>query len=219
MGNTAIMSDIGNSNTSIRYETAAPDQTTGDERHSLQAYVSDLLALEQHIGQALNGQLASESIARRPAARSVVAAIKAQNEAHVTALRDDLRRLGGHSTSGIKSAWASLLGEAAKAVGAGRKTKVTRWLRDDYTALNLGAMSYTLLHATAIGLGDAATAQVARAGLADYARSVMQINDVIPEIVLNELADDGDSVATGAADTVRQQTRDIWKSQSAVTNH
>ncbi len=204
-------------NQSLRYDSTS--DTLGDnEKHSLQTYVSDLLALEQHIGKPLDGQLASDATKQYAQALTVIQSIKTQNDAHQAALQQCLTSLGGHPASPIKSAWSSLLGGAAAAIGASRKTKVTKWLRDDYTALSLATMSYTLLHATAVGLGDTATASVAKQGLADYARAVMQINQVVPEVVLGELREDGETVQTGAAETIRQQTNEIWKSQSSVTN-
>lgn len=193
--------------------------TDNDEgRHSLQTYVSDLLALEEHIGKPLDGQLNSDETAKQPAAYALIQKLKSQNLEHIDALKTCLENLGGHAGSPIKSAWASLLGGAASAIGGSRKTKVTKWLRDDYTALSLANMSYTLLHATAVGLGDTTVASVGLGGLSDYARSVMEINQVIPGVVLAELQADGESVATGAAESIRQQTNDVWKTQSSVAH-
>jgi ferritin-like metal-binding protein YciE len=183
----------------------------GDELHSLQTYVSDLLALEQHIGQPLEAQLASDDTKRYGDARAVIEELKTQNELHVQLLKRCLDELGGHAASPIKSAWSSFLGDAAAAIGASRKTKVTKWLRDDYTALSLATMSYTLLHATAVGLGNMSVAQIAQSGLGDYARSVMKINECIPDVVLGELRNDGIDVAPGAADMIRTQSQAIWQ--------
>jgi ferritin-like metal-binding protein YciE len=205
------------SDTPLRNRDVTAGLHAGDERHSLQAYVSDLLALEQHIGQPLQAQLDSEDMAAFPEARSIVQQIQQKNKSHVAALQQCLEGLGGEAASPIKSAWASLLGGAASAIGGSRKTKVTKWLRDDYTALNLANISYTLLHATAVGLGNESVASIGRQGLTDYSRSVMSINQVIPDVVLVELRNDGENVATGAAESIRQQTNAIWKSQAAVT--
>jgi ferritin-like metal-binding protein YciE len=185
-----------------------------DTRHSLQTYVSDLLALERHIGVPLDAQRGAEATAQYPAAQRLIETLYAQNAAHVAALDACLTSLGGNAASPLKTAWASLLGGAASALGGARKTKVTKWLRDDYTALNLATMAYTLLHATATGLGDTRVAALARQGLADYARSVMQINSVVPDVVLGELREDGENVVAGAAETVREQTHAIWRGQS-----
>ena len=213
------MSDIGTTNDSIRFDSSAAEGTGENERHSLQTYVSDLLALEQHLAQPIGGQCKSDDIAKYPRALSVVTTIKGQSDAHIAALKMCLERLGGHEASPVKSAWAGLLGGAASAIGAVRKTKVTKSLRDDYTALSLATMSYTLLHATAVGLGNDSVASLALTGLSDYSRSVMEINQVVPEVVLAELRDDGENVATGAADTIRRDTNEIWKSNASVTHN
>ena len=48
------MSDIGTTNDqSIRYDSSATEGTGENERHSIQTYVSDMLALERHIAQPL----------------------------------------------------------------------------------------------------------------------------------------------------------------------
>ena len=133
-----------------------------DERHSLGGYVSDLLALEQHIAKPLAEQVGHEATSEYPRAEALLQELQGLNASHEQRLQRALDRLGGHAAAPIKSAWSSLLGGAAAAIGSTRKTKVTKWLRDDFTALNLAAMSYTLLHATAIGVGDAEIAELAR---------------------------------------------------------
>ena len=183
----------------------------------LQTYVSDMLALERHIAQPLQRQLDLRDTAKYAEAKTVVALIKGLTDSHITALEQCLEQLGGHEASPVKSAWAGLLGVGAAAIDSVRTTKVSKNLRDDYTALNLAAISYTMLHATAVGLDVAAIADLAKRHLADYARVIMQIVQVIPGIVLQELLDDGERVATGAADLVRQETNELWKSGSDVT--
>lgn len=209
------MSDI----TATSPNGAAAGTVSDDARHSIQTYVSDLLALEQHINQPLKAQVDADATAQFPAAARLIAQIQTQNQTHINALEACLKQIGGHAASPVKSAWASLLGGAAAAIGGSRKTKVTKWLRDDYTALNLANMAYTLLHATAIGLGDTTVAALARTGLADYAHSVVAINQVVPEVVLGELAADGETVVGGAADTIREQTNSIWRGQSEAAKN
>lgn len=211
------MSDLGTNDPSIRYDSSLQEGIGENERHSLQTYVSDLLALEEHIGKPLDAQIKSDETADFPEALGLIEEIKALNAMHAQVLRQALDRLGGHAANPIKSAWSSLLGNAAAAIGASRKTKVTKWLRDDYTALNLAAISYTLLLSTAAGLGDLTTAKLATQGLADYSRAIMHINQIIPEVVLFELAEDGESVQVGAADLIRQLTNDIWRTEAADT--
>jgi ferritin-like metal-binding protein YciE len=217
-GHNAAMSDIGtNSDQSIRYDSSATEAGE-NERHSIQTYVSDMLALERHIAQPLQRQLAMDDTAKYGAALAAISTIKNLTDAHVAALEQCLEQVGGHAASPVKSAWASLLGAGAAAIDGARKTKVSKNLRDDYTALNLASISYTMLHATALGLGDATTAALAKRHLAEYARCVMQIVQIIPDVVLQELQGDGEAVQTGAAALVREQTNEIWKSEADVTH-
>jgi ferritin-like metal-binding protein YciE len=212
------MSDIDTTNTSIRYDSSATEGVGKNERHSLQTYVSDMLALERHIEQPVKRQLSMEDTNAYPEANAVISQIAGLTESHATALAQCLAQLGGHEAGGVKSAWSSVLGFGAAAIDSVRKTKVSKALRDDYTALNLAAISYTMLHATAVGIGDATVAGLAKRHLADYARLVMHIAQIMPAVVLQELRDDGESVRTDAADAIRHETSEIWKGEASVTH-
>lgn len=211
------MSDLGtNTDQSIRYDSS--DAAGQNERHSIQTYVSDMLALERHIEQPLQRQLDMPDSKKYTGALAVISQIKGLTDSHVTALEQCLEQLGGHEASPVKSAWSSLLGVGAAAIDSVRKTKVSKNLRDDYTVLSLATISYTMLYTTATGLGDAPVAALAQRHLADYARLVMQISQIIPDVVLQELRDDGETVAVGAEETIRQTTNEVWKSQTDVTH-
>jgi len=200
------MSDLGTTQDSAtRYDSSAQEGTGENERHSIQTYVSDMLALERHIAQPLKRQLEMEDTKKFPGALAVITSLKGLNDSHVTALEQCLEQLGGHAASPVKSAWSSLLGVGAAAVDSVRKTKVSKNLRDDYTALSLATISYTMLYTTTVGLGDAATADLAKRHLADYA-----------QVIMTELQTDGQNVAAGAGDLIRQSTNEIWKSQSGT---
>lgn len=215
VGMEVSMNETG-TNPSIRYDSKTPSGAPDhDDRHAIQTYVSDMLALERHIAQPLKRQSDMEQT-KAFAGAAVIAQLLAVNQSHVTALEQRLTQLGGHAADPVKSAWSSLLGVGAGAIDSVRKTKISKSLRDDYTALSLATMGYTMLHATCVGLGDAATSDLAKRHLADYARLVMQINQVMPEVVLTELREDGESVAPQAAETIRRDTNDIWRAQSDV---
>jgi ferritin-like metal-binding protein YciE len=212
------MSDIGtNSDQSIRYDSSAAGGTGENERHSIQTYVSDMLALERHIAQPLKRQIDLAGTKKDAAALTCVSTIESLNETHIAALDQCLQGLGGHEASAVKSAWSSLLGVGAAAIDSVRKTNLSKNLRDDYTALNLAAISYTMLYTTAVGLGDTTVADLAKRHLADYAKIIMQINQIIPNVVLRELAEDGETVQTGAAELIRQTSNEVWRSQADVT--
>ncbi len=212
------MNEMGTtSDQSIRFDSSAVQETGENERHSIQTYVSDMLALERHIAQPLKRQLDMPDTAKYSGALAVISQLQSLTQTHVTALEQCLEQLGGHEASPVKSAWSSLLGAGAAAIDSVRKTKVSKNLRDDYTALSLASISYTMLYTTSIGLGDATVGDLAKRHLADYARVVMQISQVIPDVVLQELRDDGETIQTDAADLIRQTTNEVWKAGADVT--
>ena len=204
------MSELNTSTDStLRYDSAG-DQS--NERHAIQTYVSDMLALERHIGQPLARQLDMDESAEFTQAADIISSIKSLSDAHVAALEAHLKTVGGGgAASPIKSAVGTVLGAGAAAIGSVRKTKVSKNLRDDQTALSLATISYTMLHTTALGLGDAATAQLAKSHLEDYTPVVIQITKAMPAVVLQELADDGENVQISAAALAEQNTQEAWK--------
>ena len=153
-------------------QTNVNSNDTGDDRHTIATYLSDMLALERHIAAPVEAQL---------------------------------NNVGGSATSGVKSAWSALLGSGAAALNQVRKTKVSKSLRDDYTALGLSAISYTMLHTTALGLGDQATAQLAKRNLDDITPIIVEISQVMPKVVLQELQEDGETVQITAAELSKQR--------------
>jgi ferritin-like metal-binding protein YciE len=208
------MSETSNTTENIRYDSAETAPLAGDERHALQTYLSDALALERHIAQPLGRQQDMGDARRYADAAAIISQLKATTDAHVRALEARLEALGGHAASPIKSAWSQFLGVGAAAIDGARKTKISKSLRDDYTALSLATISYTMLHATALALGDRETAALAKSHLQDYAGTVMDISDAMPAVVLEELRDDGENVSLDAAELARENATSAWRSSS-----
>ncbi len=201
---------------SLRYDSTEP---TGDEKHTLATYVSDMLALERHIAQPVSHQQDAET-ANDATASTLIARIASIGQVHIDALEARLKELGGDANHPLKAAWAGLIGAGATAVAGSRKTKVSKYLRDDHTALSLASISYTMLYTTAVGLGDAATAALAKQHLGDIAPLIMEISDGIPAVVLQELRADGETVRSEAADTVARTLDEVWhESAQRVHTH
>jgi hypothetical protein len=170
-----------------------------------------MLALERHVGAPLDRQANDDDTANFADAASLTTRIRTLTTAHERALQTQLDALGGHPAAGVKSAWSQLLGNAAATISGSRKMKVSKSLRDDYTALALASISYTMLHATALGLGDETTAALAKKHLDDYAPIVVEIGKAMPGIVLEELRADGENVQLSAAQLAEKNTSASWK--------
>lgn len=178
-------------------------------KKTLADWLGDMVALESHIEEALDrqlGQVKDDAIAVE-AVRSFHDTVKRQRDA-LKALQE---QYGGTAGSPIKEAGAALLGKAAGIIDMMRAEGNSKALRDDYTAFNLAAIGYTMLHTTATALGDARLAGVAEQHLRGYAGMIQRINHIIEDVVVNELAKDDHKVAAGAADATRKMADAAWK--------
>jgi ferritin-like metal-binding protein YciE len=195
-------------------KTTNDSDLTGDESHTVATYLSDMLALERHINAPISAQLNSDDHKADPQASRIIQKIKSVSESHITALEAQLKATGEPATHGLKTAWSQLLGGGAAALNNVRKTKVSKSLRDDYTALSLAAISYTMLHATAAGLGDGSTAALARRHLEDVTPIIVDISRTIPAVVLDELREDGQNVAQSAAQATQEVSQKSWSGRN-----
>ncbi len=184
---------------------------------TINTYISDMLALEQHIETPLQAQINDADVQAAPAAIRVIRETYDTVLARITALEARLDAVGGHAASPIKNAVTSLFGAAAAVIDKARKTEVSKALRDDYTALCLASAGYTMLHTTALGLGDHATATLAENHLSGVATQIMKINKVIPAIVLGELSEMGVSVDPTVAATAEKDSEEAWSKGAAAS--
>jgi hypothetical protein len=100
---------------------------------------------------------------------------------------------------------------AAGAIEKLRSEQLAKALRDDYTAFNLAAIGYTMLHTTALALGYPETAALAERYLTDYAGFVQQLNQLIPDAVLHDFGRDVPIVDQTAPERTRQTINRIWR--------
>ncbi|MDQ6826976.1 MAG: hypothetical protein M3Z14_07260 [Candidatus Eremiobacteraeota bacterium] len=182
-----------------------------DNEHSIKTYVSDMLALERHIHVPFETQLKDEDFTDYQDARQLIMRMTKLSETHVAALDGLLDQMGGHQASPVKSAVLQFEGIVAGAIDKMRKTKVSKALRDDYTALALCTASYTMLHATANAMAESAVATLAKQHLEDYTQVVMDIGEALPVVVVKELASMGMQVDTGTIARSVTATQQAWR--------
>ncbi|MDP9111592.1 MAG: hypothetical protein M3M96_08170, partial [Candidatus Eremiobacteraeota bacterium] len=110
----------------------------------------------------------------------------------------------------LKSAVVEVEGMVAGAIDKMRKTKVTKALRDDYTALALCCAGYSALLTTANGLGELRVSSLAQRMLGDYSQMIMEIGEALPAVVVQELRATGLDIDTATAETSRSQINQAW---------
>ena len=181
-----------------------------DNEHSIATYLSDMLALERHIRVPFETQLKDEDFSKFSSAKPLLQRLVDLNQTHIDSLSTALDILGGHEASPIKSTVSTIEGFFAGVIDMMRKTKVSKALRDDYTALSLCTAGYTMLTATANAMGHADVATIAQRHLGDYAQRVIEIAQILPVVVVEELRATGLRVETGTIPQSVNSTQETW---------
>jgi ferritin-like metal-binding protein YciE len=186
--------------------------TTTNDKHAqtIADYVGDMVALESHIEEALDRQLTETQDA--PEAHAAVQRFHAMVKQHRDSLTAVQEQTGSTVGNPIKAAGSALLGKAAGVINLVRTEGISKALRDDYAAFSLAAISYSMLHTTALGLGNPQVAALAEQSLTDYARAIERINEILPGVVAWELAKDDHHVQHGAAEATRTMVSKAWES-------
>ncbi len=181
-----------------------------EQQELLQQYVSDMLALEKHIHDAVKRQRDDKATEKFGDAHRLVSRLEASLDQRIAMLERHLEQLGGDSGSPVKDAVSSALGAVAGMYDKIRSSTVAKMLRDDYTALSLSAISYTMLNTTALALNSPGTAQMALSHLKEVTPVITELSRLIPLIVAQELsAEEVDANTTVGAESI-QQTQQAW---------
>jgi ferritin-like metal-binding protein YciE len=180
-------------------------------KKTIQDYVGDMVAVESHIEEALDRQ--------RKMAKEFGPAGQAVQRFHdmVKRHRDELQayqqQIGGTAGNPIKEAGSAMLGKAAGMIDKIRTEGVSKDLRDDDTAFNWAAISYSMLNVTALALGDQRTADLAQRNLTDYAAAVQEITQIIGDVVVWELGKDNHTIVDPRAAAENRSIVDqAWQS-------
>jgi ferritin-like metal-binding protein YciE len=172
-------------------------------------YVGDMVALESHIEEALDRQLTETK--DDPDAHAAVQQFHDMVKQHRDSLKALQDEVGSTAGNPIKAAGSALLGKAAGVINLVRTEGISKALRDDYAAFSLAAISYSMLHTTALGLGNRQVAKVAQRYLTDYAGAIERINEVMPGVVTRELSNDGHQTDDAAVGATRAMVAKAWK--------
>ena len=157
---------------------------------AINSYITDMLALEEHIEKAVRGQI--QALGDHPQVGADLKEVQRWVQLHIAVLKQ-LTQLRGAATATdtVKRAGSSVLGRAAGAIDLLRSDGQSKNLRDDYTAFSLAAIGYVMLNTTALALGDQEVADLANHHLRDYARGVIALHYIIPAVVVRSLQKEG----------------------------
>jgi hypothetical protein len=184
-----------------------------DKNEAINSYITDMLALEDHIEKALRGQL--EDLKDHPEVLGELRQIHRTVEHHISDLKQlSERRAAGGPSDLIKRAGSAVLGLGAAAIDLVRREGLPKNLRDDYTAFSLATIGYVMLYTTGLALDDREVADLGRQHFSDYAEAVTRLHNIIPAAVVRYLKEDGLAVREDVLPEVSRMIEGVWHAQS-----
>jgi hypothetical protein len=186
-----------------------------DRGQMMQGYVNDMLAVEREAHSAVRRQKHDTNVKQFVEASRVIDRIEDTLDRHIDELQKCLRAMGADESM-LKKAVGTALGAVGGIYDKLRSDdRVSRMLRDDYTAMSFASVCYEMLHTTALAAGDSVVADLAIRHLRDYAPLVIEVTDVLPHVLTDELAAEGKiPVDPAAAREAVRNTRAAWEQSS-----
>lgn len=186
--------------------------TATDTQEVLRGYLSDMLGAEKHTLESIERQTKDDRVHSFLEAHEILIRIETTLRKHTSILEQHLDAMGGEDTgSFMKKAATAAAGAMSGIYGIIRpEDPVSRDLRDDYTALNLAAISYTMLYTTAVALADSRVADMALKHLNDLTPLIVTLSKIIPPVVAKELSMEGKAIYPTAGMEAVTKTQQAW---------
>ncbi len=177
----------------------------------LRDYVGDMVAVQNHCLESIKRQIVDDKFKRFPEAHDVLAKVENILNAQQLTLDRCLDALDGGVGAAIKKAASTAAGAISGLYGKLRpEDPVSRSLRDDYVALNLLAVSYTMLHTTALALNNAPVADMAIKHLNQITPFIVELNRIIPLVVATELSDENKIIDPSIWKKAQENSQKAW---------
>jgi hypothetical protein len=182
----------------------------GDKRQeTITKYLGDMKSVVSHVRTAMERQ--KDEFKDQTQVSQTMGRIAYGLQRQDESLGKRLEALGGSPTHPVKEVVSDALGLMAGLYNKVRTEGAAKGLRDDHVALNLVYISYTMLHTTAVALGDAETASLAKGSMIECAKFVTEVDGLVPTTVFRELQDgDFGSLDSGAPEQSRSAFREAW---------
>ena len=189
--------------------------TSPEQTDNLRMYVNDTAAMAKHLEGAFAQQKDDKDVQDHAAAYQLISRMHSTLAAQRSAMEKYAEEVGSDVGATLKEAVTTVTGALAGLYGKVRKHPLSRILRDNYTAVSLGCISYEMLHTTALGLRQKGLADTALRHLTELTPLIMDVTKIIPEVVLEELAKDDPSIDLSVAKQALENTLGAWCSPSS----
>ncbi len=156
---------------------------------NMKTYISDLHALERHFMNAVKKQKTSDKSTDKRAVE-LLNNLDKMASSHVQKLAAELDQMGAEVKSTIKSKIASFTGSVAGMIDSVRDDALSKMLRDDYAALSMITIGYTMLHTHALSSDNQKLADISKKHLDDCTIMITEISKVVPVVTAHEINSD-----------------------------
>ena len=184
-----------------------------DRTGTLNEHVTNMAAVEKHILEAVEHQIAHAETAKHPEAKAALTALAGDLGRHVEALEAyNEGTPGGGLAEKAKEALTAALGVAAGLYNRLRQDEsVSRSVRDTYTALSLANISYHMLYTTALAVKDQRLSDLALSHLKDLTPHAVELSKVVCHVVARDLAAEGEALDANVGAEAARRTHEAWR--------
>lgn len=182
-----------------------------EKENNIQTYTSDLHALERHFMNAVKKQKTSDKATDKRGVE-LLNNLDKMSSAHVQKLSAELDQMGAEVKSTVKSKIASFAGSVAGMIDTVRDDALSKMLRDDYAALSMITVGYTMLHTHALSDDNQKLADLSKKHLDDCTIMITEISKVIPIVTAYEINSDTDR-AEEIGNRALENTQQSWKAE------
>jgi hypothetical protein len=161
-----------------------------NSRKYILKYIEDLHSLVTHGLQPFSHQMGESQMRDHTDVLHAIQGFHATLQQHETMLKQRMQALGGGASAPVQDAASAVAGVVAGLYNQVRTEAVAKSVRDDYTFISHCAISWLMLLTTSRSLGDHETEELAERGYRDCARMAMDIDRVMPGLVVKEMQQD-----------------------------
>eukprot|EP01088_Endostelium_zonatum_P002081 TRINITY_DN1250_c1_g3_i3.p1 TRINITY_DN1250_c1_g3~~TRINITY_DN1250_c1_g3_i3.p1 ORF type:complete len:407 (-),score=147.63 TRINITY_DN1250_c1_g3_i3:120-1340(-) len=175
---------------------------------SLSELISDNELLQKEIGRQVK-----RTQKKYPELASTLSNYRSALKSQEDIFTKRLEALGGQESSVILQGVETLAGVASGLFDTITQDPVIKEFRDNYSAFSMIEMSSHMLYCQAIAVGDEETAQIAKNAATENATLLMEIQYLMPKVVLIELDDQysGINLYASALTDTKEMIEDTWK--------
>lgn len=179
-------------------------------QESLIRYVNDVIAMERDIVNATRTQLEDERVRTHPELKSLFLDIAVHADHRADVFEKLVREEGGSISGAIKEGIAAVTGVVSGLYGMARLHPLSQMVRDNTVAMDHASVSYGMLLTLAKAIRHSRCEELAAFALDDCPKFVLRLTDLLPHVLLEELADDAPVPNAHAAEEAGRRIQESW---------